>query len=78
MRKKVFGSRPVSRPVSEKRQAQNRPEYTDQIPRQVLFSTQGSTGWRRRRDLRGYKGNKKEGDFSDQHDKFWSEGDDPV
>jgi hypothetical protein len=70
MRKKVFGSRPVSRPVSEKRQAQNRPDYVDRIPRRVLFSVQGSTGWHRRRDLRGHKGNMKEGDFSHLHHKF--------
>jgi hypothetical protein len=70
MRKKVFGSRPVSRAVSEKRQAQNRPEYTDQIPRQVLFSTQGSTGWRRRRDISTHKGHRTEADFSHLHDRF--------
>ena len=56
----------------------NRPELVDKIPRRVLFSTQGSTGWRRRRDLRGHKGSKKEGDFSHLHGKFWGEGDDPV
>jgi hypothetical protein len=56
----------------------NRPELVDKRPQGVLFSTAGQTGWRRRRDLRGYTGNKKEGDFSHLNDKFWSEGDDPV
>jgi len=73
MRNKIFGSRPVSRPVSEKRQAANRPDYVDKIPRRVLFSVQGSTGWRRRRDISTHKGNMKEGDFSDQHHKFTEE-----
>ena len=58
--------------------SKNRPEYVDKIPRQVMFSTQGSTGWRRRRDIRNHKGHRTEADFSDQHHKFWSEGDDPV
>jgi hypothetical protein len=56
----------------------NRPEISDDRPQGILFSTQGSTGWGRRRNLGDYKGNKKEGDFSHLHDKFWSEGDDPV
>jgi hypothetical protein len=51
--------------------AKNRPESVDKRPRWALFSTQGSTGWRRRRDISTHKGNNmKEGDFSDQHDKF--------
>jgi hypothetical protein len=58
--------------------AQNRPDIRDDRPKGVLFSTEGSTGWRRRRDLGDYKGNKKEGDFSHLHEKFWGEGDDPV
>jgi hypothetical protein len=54
--------------------SKNRPEYVDKIPRRVLFSTQGSTGWRRRRDISTHKGNNmKEGDFSDQHHKFTEE-----
>jgi hypothetical protein len=54
--------------------SKNRPEYVDKIPRRVLFSTQGSTGWRRRRDISTHKGNTmKEGDFSDQHHKFTEE-----
>ena len=54
--------------------AKNRPEYVDKIPRQVLFSVQGSTGWRRRRDISTHKGNNmKEGDFSHLHDKFTEE-----
>ena len=56
----------------------NRPDLVDARPKGALFSEVGSTGWRRRRDIRNHKGNKKEGDFSDQHHKFWSEGDDPV
>ena len=56
------------------RKSKNRPEYVDKIPRRVLFSTQGSTGWRRRRDISTHKGNNmKEGDFSDQHHKFTEE-----
>jgi hypothetical protein len=47
-----------------------RPELVDQRPLRVLFSTVGSTGWRRRRDISTHKGNKKEGDFSHLHDKF--------
>ena len=50
-----------------------RPELVDKLPRRVLFSTAGQTGWRRRRDLRYYKGNKKEGDFRHLHDKFTEE-----
>ena len=61
-----------------RRKSKGRPEYVDKIPRQVMFSSQGSTGWRRRRDIRNHKGSRKEADFSDQHHKFWSEGDDPV
>jgi hypothetical protein len=54
----------------------NRPELVDKRPQGVLFSTAGQTGWRRRRDdLRYYKGNKKEGDFSHLHDKFADPGD---
>ena len=51
----------------------NRPELVDKIPRRVLFSVQGSTGWRRRRDISTHKGNRKEGDFSHLHDKFTEE-----
>ena len=52
----------------------NRPEHVNKLPRRVLFSTQGSTGWRRRRDISTHKGNNiKEGDFSDQHHKFTEE-----
>ena len=56
----------------------NRPDMRDLIPRSVMFHETGSTGWRRRRNLGDYKGNKKEGDFSHLHEKFWTEGDDPV
>jgi hypothetical protein len=48
----------------------NRPELVDKRPQGVLFSTAGQTGWRRRRDIRNHKGNKKEGDFSHLHDRF--------
>jgi hypothetical protein len=58
--------------------SKNRPDHADKRPRWALFSTVGSTGWRRRRDIRNHKGSRKEADFSDQHHKFWSEGDDPV
>jgi hypothetical protein len=51
----------------------NRPELVDKRPRRVLFSTAGQSGWRRRRDIRNHKGNKKEGDFSHLHDKFTEE-----
>jgi len=53
--------------------SKNRPEYVDKIPRRVLFSTQGSTGWRRRRDVRNHKGHRAEADFSHLHDKFTEE-----
>ena len=56
----------------------NRPDMRDLIPKAVMFHEAGSTGWRRRRNLGDYKGNKKEGDFSHLHEKFWTEGDDPV
>ena len=57
-----------------RRKSKGRPEYVDKIPRRVLFSTQGSTGWRRRRDISTHKGNNmKEGDFSDQHHRFTQE-----
>jgi hypothetical protein len=55
----------------------NRPDMRDLIPKGVMFHKTGSTWWRRRRNLGDYKGNKKEGDFSHLHDKFWG-GDDPV
>jgi hypothetical protein len=53
--------------------AQNRPDIKDDRPKGVLFSTAGQTGWRRRRDLRGYKGHKSEQNFSHLHDKFTKE-----
>jgi hypothetical protein len=56
----------------------NRPELVDKRPQGVLFSKVGSTWWRRRRDISTHKGNKKEGDFSHLHGRFWSPGDDPV
>jgi hypothetical protein len=56
----------------------NRPDMRDLIPKGVMFHETGSTGWGRIRRLGDYKGNKKEGDFSHLHEKFWGEGDDPV
>ena len=54
--------------------SKNRPERVDKRPRWALFSTQGSTGWRRRRDISTHKGtDMQEGDFSDQHHKFTEE-----
>jgi hypothetical protein len=44
----------------------------------VLFGEVGSTGWRRRRNLGDYKGNKSEKNFDHLNEKFWGEGDDPV
>jgi hypothetical protein len=69
MRQKVFGRRPVS----DRRRAQNRPDLADKLPRRVMFSTVGSTGWRRRRAIHGHKGNKSEKDFSHLHNKFTEE-----
>ena len=66
MKKKIL---PDMKGVRSK--SKNRPESVDRRPRWALFSTQGSTGWRRRRDVSTHKGNNmKEGDFSDQHHKF--------
>ena len=56
------------------RKSKNRPERVDKIPRQVMFSTQGSTGWRRRRDLGGHKGNRSEQNFEHLHNLFTEEG----
>jgi hypothetical protein len=56
-----------------RRKSKNRPESVDKRPRRALFSVQGSTGWRRRRDISTHKGNRKEGDFSHLHDKFTEE-----
>ena len=50
--------------------SKNRPESVDKRPRWALFSTQGSTGWRRRRDVRNHKGHRTEADFSHLHDRF--------
>lgn len=59
-------------------EGKQRPVMTDSRPRRVMFSYVGSTGWRRRRDLRGHKGHKSEENFDHLNDKFWGEGDDPV
>jgi hypothetical protein len=53
--------------------SKNRTELVDKRPRWALFSTQGSTGWRRRRDIRNHKGHRTEADFSHLHDKFTEE-----
>jgi hypothetical protein len=47
-----------------------RPVMTDARPRRVMFSYVGSTGWRRRRDLGNYKGNKSEKNFDHLNEKF--------
>jgi hypothetical protein len=52
------------------RARENRPDVKDDRPKGMLFSTEGSTGWGRRRNLGDYKEGKKEGDFSHMHDKF--------
>ena len=54
-------------------EGKQRPVMTDARPRRVMFSYVGSTGWRRRRDLRAHKGNRQEGGFSHLHDKFTEE-----
>ena len=56
----------------------NRPDMRDLIPKGVMFSAEGSTGWGRKRDLGGYKGTRSEHNFADQHDKFYAEGDDAA
>jgi hypothetical protein len=61
-------SRPDARPVRPR--TANRPDIRDDRPKGVLFSTEGSTGWNRVRDIKDHKGNKKEGDFSHLHEKF--------
>ena len=53
--------------------SKNRPDISMQIPKGVMFHETGSTGWGRIRRLSGYKGNKKEGDFSHLHAKFTEE-----
>ena len=50
--------------------SKNRPDHVDKRPRWALFSTQGSTGWRRRRDIRNHKGHRTEADFSHLHNRF--------
>jgi hypothetical protein len=65
MKKKIL---PDMKGVRSK--SKNRPESVDRRPRWALFSTQGSTGWRRRRDISTHKGTKTEGDFRHLHDKF--------
>lgn len=58
-----------------KQRGKQRPDLEDKRPKDALFSSAGQTGWRRRRDLGDYKGNKKEGDFSHLHGKFADPGD---
>jgi hypothetical protein len=55
------------RPVT---QARNRPDIRDLIPKGVLFSTEGPTGWGRKRDLGNYKEGKSEHDFSHLNAKW--------
>lgn len=57
----------------------NRPEVVDVRPKGVMFSDVGATGWKSIRNIHDHKGSRKEGDFSDQHHKFYDPGsDDPV
>jgi hypothetical protein len=51
----------------------NRPDIKDDRPKGVLFSTEGSSGWGRKRDLDNYKEGKSEKDFSHLHAKFTEE-----
>jgi hypothetical protein len=51
-------------------EGKQRPVMTDARPRRVMFSYVGSTGWRRRRDIRNHKGHRTEADFSHLHEKF--------
>jgi hypothetical protein len=51
----------------------NRPDMRDLIPRGVMFHETGSTGWRRRRNLGDYKGNKSEKNFDHLNEKFWEQ-----
>jgi len=54
--------------------AKNRPDTYDDRPKGALFSTEGSSGWGRMRDIRQHKvgasGQKSEHDFSHLHSKF--------
>jgi hypothetical protein len=54
-------------------EGKQRPVMTDSRPRRVMFSYVGSTGWRRRRDIRDHKGHRTEADFSHLHDRFTEE-----
>ena len=57
----------------------NRPDICDLIPKGVMFSTEGSTGWGRRRNLGNYKKGRSEHDFHDQHHRFTHDtGDDAA
>jgi hypothetical protein len=66
--------------IIEQRPAVRTANRPDIRPRNqgVLFHNTGATGWGHRRELGDYKGNKKEGDFSHLHEKFWGEGDESV
>jgi hypothetical protein len=70
---KLGKQRPGARPDRGRPRTANHPDLVDVRPTGVLFSEVGSTGWRRRRDIRNHKGNKKEGDFSHLHAKFTEE-----
>jgi hypothetical protein len=61
-----------------KQRGKQRPDLVDVRPKDALFHSAGQTGWLGRRDIHNHKGLRKESDFSDQHHKFWSEGDEPV
>ena len=47
-----------------------RPDISDVRPKGVLFSTEGSTGWGRVRNLGNYKAGKSEKDFRHLHGRF--------
>jgi hypothetical protein len=53
--------------------AQNRPDIRLR-DEGVLFHNTGSTGWRRRRELGDYKGNRSEQNFEHLHNLFTEEG----
>ena len=62
------------------KKGKQRPDSVDVRPKDVMFSTAGPTGWaQKRRDITNHKGLRKEGDFSDQHHKFYDpESDDAA
>lgn len=51
--------------------SKNRLDISMQIPKDVMFHYAGQTGWRRKRDLGDYKGNRSQHNFADQHDRLF-------